>query len=244
MSVKASTIFSTVRSMLDDDDSVRYTESADLVPAMNSALDYITAVYSAAFESKKLQPAALSELTTVWMIAPTVSGNTAFVNLDDYDDGSAHVYNDEVWVLIEVEPAAPIGAGGAFSYANQKFAKRVPLDKWGFVLDDPFADGYADKPADFIKYAYTGPGNYHNDGSPYLMIRPSNLITEGETVSAIWVLLKHPAITAGTSELLFPVMIHSLIAQKMVQYITYQGDDDRLFKITDKEVKELIQLMN
>ena len=81
-------------------------------------------------------------------------------------------------------------------------------------------------------------------GKPYLMIRPSSAFTVGESFVGVWVLLKHTAITAGTSEILFPVTLHNLIAQKMVQLITFQSDDERLFKITDKEVKELIQLMN
>ena len=60
MSVQISTIFTRVRAILDDDNSVRYTEAKDLVPAANSALDYISSLFLAAFETKQIFPMVLS----------------------------------------------------------------------------------------------------------------------------------------------------------------------------------------
>ena len=230
--------------MLDDDNSVRYTEAADLVPAMNSAIGYITTVFNAGFEQKKLQPFALSELTQVWVFNPTVTGNTAKINLDSY---GLHVFNDEVWAIAGVDPNPEIEiipSPEIIQYSNKRFAKRLTLKEWNYALEDPFSPGYADVPTDFARVCYTGPGNYFVDGKPYLLLRPGTDFSGVGDRVAVWVLLKHSTIMAGTDELLFPVTVHPLIVQKMLQYITYQGDDDRLFKITDKEVKELIQLMN
>jgi len=244
MSVKASTIFSRVRSLLDDDNSARYTESADLVPAMNSAIGYITTVFSAAFEQKKLQPFALSELTEPWVFSPTIYGATARINLNESGaTGLEHVFAEEAWAIIGVDPN-PSTNVWQLTESKERFAHRLTMEEWNYALEDPYTPGYEAVPDQFKRACYTGPNMTVGDGDPYLLLRPGSMFDEATNHVAVWVLLKHAEITAGTSDILFPVTIHPLIEQKMLQYISYQGDDDRLFKITDKEVKELIQLMN
>lgn len=242
MSIPASTVFSRVRSALDDDNSERYTETDDLVPAINSAIDYIKTVFTAAFEMKKLHPFVLSELTSVWIFDPDVVGDTANIDLDSY---GSHDFNDEVWSIVGVDPNPTVtGSPEVLDESINRFATRIPYDKWNISQDDPFAAGYPNVPSDFLTVCYTGPGNYFNDGSPYLLLRPgTEFAAVGDRV-AVWVLLNHTEITAGTGVVQFPSNVIPLIEQKMIQYITYQSADDRLFKITDKEVKELIQLMN
>lgn len=234
--------------MLDDDNSARYTESADLVPAMNSAIGYITTVFSAAFEQKKLQPFALSELTEPWLYEIVVTGSTVTINLNDSSVllGAPPVFNDEVWAIVGVDPLPATGTTTPLQFFESlyRFAKRLTLEEWNYALEDPFTPGYEDVPSDFQRVCYTGPNMLLGDGDPYLLMRPASLFDGAYPRVAVWVLLKHAEITAGTDEILFPVNIHPLIEQKMLQYISYQGDDERLFKITDKEVKELIQLMN
>lgn len=242
MAVQASTIFSQVRSILDDDESIRYTESKDLVPAINAAIDYITAVFSAAFEQKKLQPFMLSELTAVWIYTPVVTGGTAKIDLDSY---SSHVFNDEVWAIVGVDPNPTVsGTPEVLSESHDRFADRVTLEKFNYSSEDPFVPGYADVPTDFARVCYTGPGSYFNDGKPYILLRPGSLFSDSGSRVGVWVLLRHTQVSSSTSELYLPVTVHQLIVQKMVQFITFQSDDERLYKITDKEVKELIQLMN
>ena len=245
MAITASTLFTRVRSMLDDDNSARYTDAADLVPAMNSAIGYVTTVFSAAFEQKKLQPFALSELTDIWIFNPEVTGNTARISLNGHDPD---IFNDEVWAIIGVDPN-PVYTGippvEVYSYSTKRFAKRLNIEEWNYSLEDPFTPGYEDVPSDFQRVCYTGPLSYlGSQNYPYLLLRPGTLFDTVASRVAVWMLLKHPVIASSATELLFPVTIHSLIEQKMLQYITYQNDDERLFKITDKEVKELIQLMN
>lgn len=244
---QASVLFGRVRSMLDDDNSVRYTETDDLVPAINSAIGYIQTVYSAAFEQKQLQPFALSELTEPWIFTPTVFGNTAKVNLNSSGvAGAEPIFNDKVWTIIGVDPNPSINNAtpDTFLFSTNRLAKRLTMEEWNYALEDPFTPGYEDVPADFARACYVGPGLYGNTSDPYLMLRPASMFTESGDRVVVWVLLKHDTITAGTDSVKFPVTVHPLIEQKMLQYITYQNDDDRLFKITDKEVKELIQLMN
>lgn len=250
MAVTASTLFSRVRSMLDDDNSARYTDADDLVPAMNSAIGYLTTLFSAAFEQNKLQPFALSELTEVWIFDVVIAGTVANVNLNEAKHiVPSPVFNDNVWSIIGVEPnpawtSAAQGAPETLNNTRNRFAARLPIEEFNYSTEDPFSPGYDDVPDDFKRVCYTGPGNYFLDGDPYLLLRPISELSDTNDRVGVWMLMNHPTIASSSTELLFPVNVHPLIEQKMLQYITYQSDDDRLFKITDKEVKELIQLMN
>lgn len=230
--------------MLDDDNSARYTDAADLVPAMNSAIGYITTLFTAAFEQKITQPEILSELTEVILYLREYEGTLARINLNDSVDGTI-VFNDIVWRIIGVDPYAPAASDEMF-YMSSRLAKRMTIEEFGYSTEDPFAPGYEDVPDDFSRACYMGPNNVYGDDNPHISIRPGAVPDKysGIVNAGVWVLMKHPEITSGTSVLKFPVNTHPIIEQKMLQYITYQSDDERLFKITDKEVKELIQLMN
>lgn len=229
--------------MLDDDNSDRYTDADDLIPAMNSTFDYLTAVFSAAFEQKKVQPEVLSELITIYIYDPAVTGGTAKVDLDTPVTGSI-VFNDIIWTLLGVDPN-PTVVGTDFSESTLRFAKRFTLKEWNYALEDPFAPGTGQVvPTDFQRVCYTGPGNYFQDDSPYLLLRPGTLFSATTARVGVWLLKKHTTITANTDEVLFPVNLHGLIVQKMLFYISYQNANPRLSEISDKDLKELIQLMN
>lgn len=246
MAVTASTIFGRVRSLLDDDNSDRYSETKDLVPAINSAIDYITAVFSAAFETKKVQPEVLSELTEVLLYDVTVNGSTGYVQLNEPDSGTI-VYNDVVWTTFGVDRYALVVAGDYIQTIGP-LAKRVTLEEWGQFGRDPFSPGNQNVPQDFARAVWTGPGSYYGDdpAEPYLMVVPGSpsLVTEAFDKVAVFVLMKHPEITASSDELLFPVSVHEMIVQKMVNLIAYQHDMDKYLKVSDQAVKELITLMN
>lgn len=243
MAVQASTLFGRVRAFLDDDNSNRYSTADDLVPAINSAISYLTQVFSAAFETKKVQPEVLWELIDVWIITPTVVGNTAKVALEY----NSLVYKDVVWTMLGVDPN-PTHNGGSpeiLSESTLRFAKRLTLEEWNYALEDPFAPGTLQSiPSDFQRVCYVGPGNYYSDDKPYLLMRPGTLFSDATSRIGIWLLLYHPEITGDSDVVKFPVTVHSLIEQKMLQYIAYQHDSDKYFKVTDKEVKELITLLN
>ena len=250
MAVAASTIFARVRSMLDDDNSNRYTEAKDLIPAINSAIGYVTALFSFAFEQKKIQPEALAELTIVLILEPDVTGGTARVNLNRHDFITP--YSEMVWTIFGVDPNPSYGdlqgipgAPDALTETLSRFAKRLTLKEWNYAPEDPFTPGTGqDIPTDFQRTCYTGPGDYLADGDPYIFIRPGSLFTAATSRVGIWCLKKHVDITAGADDILFPPAVISMIEQKTLQYVTYQQGDPRLFQITDKEVKELITLMN
>lgn len=233
--------------MLDDDNSDRYTDADDLVPAMNSAIDYLTAVFSSAFEQKKIQPEVLSELTDVFIYNPTVNGGTAIINLNDQDrTANDVVFNDVVWTIFGVDPTPTVSGAdpNVLSDSLKRFACRLTLEEWNYALEDPFAPGYSSVPTDFARVAFTGPGNYFGDGGPYLLLRPGASFSDDAARVGVWLLKKHTTIADSNTEVLFPVSLHELIVQKILYYISYQHGSPKYAQTTDKEVKELIALMN
>jgi len=236
MSVQISTIFTRVRAILDDDNSNRYREVADLAPAANSALDYLTMLFTAAFETKQIFPEVLSELTVVDIFTPTVVGGTAKVDL-------GVTFNDDTWVIVGVDPN-PTESSTVLTETLNRFAKRLTLEEWNYAQEDPFVPGTGISiPTDFQRACYTGPGNYFGDGHPYLLLRPGSMFTGGTPRVGVWKLKKHPVIAAGTDVLLFPAAVHPLLEQKMLSIISMQQGQSPLAVSSDKEVKELITLM-
>lgn len=242
-------LFTRVRAALDDDISKRYSETKDLVPAANAAISYLTAVFSAAFEQNKVQPEVLSELTAVLILNPDVYGNTARVNLNDHTEITP--FSEKVWTIIGVDPnPSYLETPDVLYETNLRFAKRVTLEQWNYALEDPFMPGTTRSiPSDFQRVCYMGPGRYFWDGDEddedvYLLLRPGTLFSGDDDRIGVWVILKHPTVESGSTEVRFPPAVHELLVQKMIQSISYQHDIDKYYKMADKEVKELLQLMN
>ena len=249
MAIQASTVFSRVRALLDDDNSNRYSETKDFIPAINSAIAFLTAVFSAAFEQKKIQPESLAELTNVLMFNLLVTGNTVRVNLDGH--AAFTPYNEKVWTLIGVDPNPTFkNSPEVLSESLNRFAKRVTLEEWNYALEDPFMPGTLQSiPSDFQRVCYIGPGQYFSDGgggdsNPYLLIRPGSLFSESTSRIAVWVLMKHQDIVSNSTTIFFPPAVHELLVQKTLYYVSYQHGSSKFLEISDKEVKELITLMN
>ena len=260
MALAASTIFSNVRALLDDDNSSRYTDAKDLIPAMNVAISYLMTVFNAAFEQKKVQPEVLAELISVMILDPEVTGNTARVDLNSHENFTP--YSEAVWTIFGVDPtptydAADDGGGGTIDQLSEttlRFAKKLTLEEWNYAQEDPFAPGTTQTiPSDFQRVCYTGPGKFFymgedaggdEDTNIYILIRPGSLFSVNTTRVGIWFLRRHPVITLNSDLVLFPVTVHNFITQKMIQYISYQHGNDKYFKMTDKEVKEIIALIN
>jgi len=253
MAITAGTLFGRVRSLLDDDNSAVYNEADDLVPAANLAINYITAVFSAAFEQKSIQPEVLSELIDVLIYNPSLSGGnkTARVNLDTQVATTSEVFNDVVWRILGVDPKPEVDGttDQLLDYTQYRFAKRLTLEEWDYSLEDPFAPGSVwntdqQAPTDFRRVCYTGPGNFFGTGVPYLLLRPGSFFSDTSDRVAVWVLRKHDTIVDNTTELKFPVSVHNLLVQKILYYVGHQHMSDKYLQVTDKEVKELITLLN
>jgi hypothetical protein len=230
--ITAASIFSDVRSLMDDDNSGRYNETADLVPALNKAVSYLVAVFNSAFEAKKISPESLRDLSVTKILAVTGNG-TKKCDLSTLTD---------LWTIFGVEPS-PTVVGGLLSETVNRFASRLTLEQWNHAQADPFSPGTGVSIlSDFVQAAYLGPGKFFGDDKSYLMIRPGSAFTADFV--CIWY-LKNPSIVATNATVLeFPQSLHSLLVDKTLNAISIQHGSESLYgKITDRDVNQVLQLM-
>lgn len=235
--ITASAVFNDVRSFLDDDNSLRYSESADLVPALNKAVLYLTTIFNSAFEQKKLSPEVLSEL--VYTAIFSVTGTTT-------KKANVTTLMATLWTILGVDPD-PIVTG---SYPNEllsetrnRWAARASLESWNDSQSDPFSPGTGISIlADFAKPSYIGPGHYGGDSSLYIMVRPGSVFTADKL--AVWYLKNPTTVLTNASTIEFPRRLHNLLVDKTVNYISIQHGPESIYgKVTDKEVSTLVSLM-
>jgi hypothetical protein len=240
--ITASDVFNDVKSFLDDDSSGRYSEPADLVPAINNAVLYLVAVFNSAFEQKKISPESLRDLSVV-KILPVTGTATKKADISSITD---------LWTIfgIEADPAIS-GSPGVLSESRNKFATRMTLENWNDSLADPFSAGTGVSiPSEFIRPGYLGPGAYFGDGKLYILIRPAAAFTADYV--AIWYLKNPSKVATGASVIEFPTSLHGLLTQKTLNYLSMQHEgsggyksasDTKYGSITDSEIKQLVSLM-
>ena len=241
--ILASDVFFDVKSFLDDDSSGRYSEPKDLVPAINNAVLYLIAVFNAAFEAKKLSPEVLSDLS-VNKILPVTGTNTKRCDMSAITDW---------WTIFGIEPDPIVnGDPAVLQETRNRFAARMTLEQWNDALADPFSPGTGVSILSaFVRPGYLGPGQYYGDGKEYIMVRPGSVFTADNL--AIWYLKNPTKVVDGTSQIEFPEVLHGLLVQKTLNYLSMQHESSsgaysqashtKYGSITDSEIKTLVSLM-
>jgi len=230
----ASTIFSDVLSFLDDDNSGRYGEAKDLVPALNKAVGYLVTVFNSAFEAKKLSPEVLRDLS-VTKVLPVTGTNTKKCDLSSITD---------LWTILSVSPdPTVIGSPETFSDTKHLSASRLTLEQWDNSSVDPFSPGSGISiAADFVRAAYIGPNQFMGDGKLYLMMRPGSVFTADKV--AIFYLKNPSKVATGASIIELPQSIYSLLVDKTLNFLSLQHGPESVYnKITDRDVSQLVSLM-
>jgi len=230
--ILASDVFLDVRSLLDDDSSGRYDEAKDLIPAINQAVRYLVIVFNSAFEQKKISPESLRDLSTVAIldVTGTTTKKASLASITD------------LWTIYGVEPDPSI-TGSTLVESRNKFATRMTLENWNDALADPFSAGTGVSILnDFVRPGYLGPGQYFGDGILYIMIRPASCFTVDKV--GIYYLKNPTKVTVAASQIEFPTSLHSLLVDKTLNALSVQhGPESMYYKITDKDVTQLLQLM-
>jgi hypothetical protein len=231
--ITAADVFTDVRSLLDDDGSGRYSATADLIPAVNQAIQYLVTVFNSAFEQKKLSPEVLRDLS-VTKILDVTGTNTKKADISSITD---------LWTIFGIEPDPSVTGGDLLEETRNRFATRMTLENWNYVLSDPFSPGTSVAIlSDFVQAGYLGPGQYFGDGKLYIMIRPASAFTEDKL--GVYYLKNPTKVTTEASQIEFPTSLHSLLVQKTLNALSIQhGPESMYYKITDKDVTQLLQLM-
>lgn len=237
MSILASDVFTTVRAILDDDNSGRYTEADDLTPFVNSAINYLVIVFNAAFEQKKLAPESLRELTKTTIVTTTGSGSTKKAVVTSI--------MPTLWTILGIEPDPEITTGpDTLSMTRNKMATRMTLEAWNDAGSDPFSAGTLQNiPSDFLRPGYLGPGKYFSDTDYHILIRPASMFTVDR--AAIWYLKNPTKVTSGSSSIEFPQSVFNFLVEKTLNYLSRQhSPDSKYLAVTDKEITQLVNLIN
>lgn len=236
MSILASEVFTTVRSLLDDNNSGRYSEANDLVPSINMAIDYLVVIFNAAFEQKKLSPESLRELTTTAIVNTSGSGSTKKADVTSI--------MSSLWTIMGVDPDPEITTSpDVLSMTNNRWAKRMTLEAWNDASSDPFSAATLQTiPTDFIRPGYIGPGKYFGDSVYHIMIRPSSVFTEDRV--AVWYLKNPTKVVSGSSSIEFPRSLLGILIEKTLNFISRQhSPDSKYLSATDAEIMRLVKLM-
>jgi len=235
--ITASEILNRVKAHLDDHDSGRYNEADDLIPALNSAVEYLTTVFSAGFERKKIYPEVLTELVRTLILPVVGNGQTRKVDITS-------VYAS-LWTIIGVDPNPLVTGSPTLDESRNRWATRLTLEEWNDKAEDPFAAGsLVSIPDMFARAAYTGPGNYFG-AYQHIMIRPGAMFDVASPVIALWYLSKPSKVTTNASTIEFSVSMTNWLVMKTLNYISLQhGPESKFGPVTEKELMSLISLIN
>jgi hypothetical protein len=236
MSILASEVFTTVRSLLDDNNSGRYSEANDLVPSINMAIDYLVVIFNAAFEQKKLSPESLRELTTTAIVNTSGSGSTKKADVTSI--------MSSLWTIMGVDPDPEITTSpDVLSMTNNRWAKRMTLEAWNDSSSDPFSAATLQNiPADFVRPGYIGPGKYFGDSVYHIMIRPASVFTEDKV--AVWYLKNPTKVSSGSSSIELPRSLLGILTEKTLNFVSRQhSPDSKYLSATEADITRLVKLM-
>ncbi len=249
--ISVQTVVDRMTSVLDAEGSDRYLFDQDFKPAINSSVEWLVAVFNAAFGQKKLSEENLIDLIRIRIFQ---ASSFSRIHFDEVAIG------EEIWSLLNVAPEPTVHPvttppalatpetsvyRGDLSFRDSKHsARRLTLEQWNENRENIFEAGNETLINKFKSYAYLSNIDYnstgYSSGGPEIEIRP--------TVPAQFVAvgyIRYPAeITAITEDIGFPSSLLVLLFQKALNFVAYkQGDQTTLFAVTERDIANLVRLM-
>lgn len=248
--IQAQTIVDRTLSILDAEGSDRYLFDQDFKPAINSAVEWLVAVFNSAFANNKLSEEDLRELTRIKVFQANEQSRVKF-------DSAA--VGEKLWtilaVLLEIDvypsqnppPLVDPTKSAYFDYltyvSSDESAGRLSLEVWSENRKNIFKAGNDVVTNGFKKYAYLNFFDYSSTQyteTGEIEIRPS---VASEFVAIAY--LKYPdSIDDIGDELELPETLTDLLVQKTANFISIkQGDGTNLYGVTENDVNRLIAIM-
>ena len=238
---------------LDAEGSDYYSDSIDLIPAINAAVEWTVSVINSAMGAKKVSEEVFRDLTYTRVFQ---TSEYSRIKLDAASLGHGVWTILAVYPLPTVYPAETISAttnpwdssyrGDLSHLSSANSAARLTLEEWVDNKSNPFAAGNSiETCADLIDYAYVNPVNYNMttgvsqyNSAPELEIRPA---LNKKLVSIAYV--KQPTLaTVVGDNLEFPESMSNLIYEKALQFVSYkQGDGTNIYAVTGADINTLLQ---
>lgn len=245
--ISVQTVVDRMTATLDSEGSDRYLFDQDFKPAINSAAEWLVAVFNAAFANKKLTEEDLEELITVgiWQ-----ASNFSRIYFDPATVGN------ERWSILRVmpepvvtpetdppplqDPLQSVYRPDLIYVESFHSAKRLTQEKWEENRRNIFEAGNELAMNQLRSYAYLNGVDYKGQSQPEVEIRPR---VPGQFV-AISYIKYPPEVTSVNDQIGFPKTITNLLVQKALNFISFkQGDRTNLFSVTQNDIATLVQLM-
>tara|TARA_R100000995_G_scaffold84922_1_gene65884 strand:- start:6762 stop:7523 length:762 start_codon:yes stop_codon:yes gene_type:complete len=253
MAIAAQDLADKIRFALDAENADHYGDNEDIIPAINSSVQWLISVINSVLGQKKLGEEIFRELTFARVFRTSSDSRI-----------SLEVFPDDPWTILAVYPLPTTGDNdGTYTEPTDKkesahvtnkyhitsdySAKRLTIEEWALNKQNPFAAGYAGTAVcDTLKeYAYLSPFDYRsNDSAPQkqeIEVRPA-VVNDEVTVFYI---KKPTKITALTDSIEFPDSVFSLLFNKALAYIAYkQGDGTNISQISGQDISILLRAIS
>ena len=256
MPILYSDIRKLIASALDAEDSQRYDDDSDYIPAVNYAIDYVTLAFNSIFSQKKLSEEVLKELTYVKVWQASLNSRIAF---------DPTIVGMDLWTIAAVYPKCrtlstfhyipptPSNESNFLTYESfidsDYVAKRLTLEEWTERNRNVFSAGspLVNCP-ELIEYAWINFANYTGGyalaNSPFeIGISPSVV---GENVAIAF--LKKPtkiATITPTTSIEFPDVLTNLIFQTALSFIAIkQNQRTSVAQLSTMAVDTIIKLLS
>jgi len=250
MAILVQDVIDRMRASLDAEGAEHYSDTLDLIPAINNAVVWLVSVINSTLGHKKLGEEIFRDLTETSVFETSINSR---ISLD--------VFPFEVWTILAIYPKPTTADTGAalppavtdkqsrhmpnlYHESSDYSAKRLTVEEWSINKNNPFEAGNTITIAtcpDLVGYAYLDPSNYKPDSAltieKELEVRPA---VPKENVTIYYVRKPVVALTVGDS-IPFPDTVFPLILEKGLQYVSFkQGDQTTLYGVTGMDIKQLL----
>jgi hypothetical protein len=240
--INVSDLYNTIRSLLDDDRSGRYTFDKDVKPALNMSVNYVTGLFERAYESRRITAEAFTDLLRVKTYALTAQGTSVSIDVSNEVNS--------MWAIVGLDPLVTNSGNPDYNYTDTqyKWAKKLSIDEWGENIENPFKAGSSIlKAPGLTDFGYIMAWGSQYDDDPLkriLMLRPASMFTDSSDRIALWYLNYPTVVTDLADTLEFPLKLSNFLVQQTLKYLsTQQGARQSLYQVTDKAVAEFIQIL-
>lgn len=240
-----------ITSILDAEGSDRYLFDQDFKPAINSAKDWVVAVFKKVFADKSMSEENLRELVKVAIYQTNTFSRIA---LDE------SVLGDSIWSILSVNPEAVTYPNGNITTPSNDYeslfrpdltytksnysAKRLTFEEWENMRDNIFMAGSPALTNSLREYSYLSQSNLNSTN--YTATAPEIEISPELVNKLVGIrYLKYPNnVSLLSDDLEFPRLLFDMIVNKAANFMSIkQGDQTNLYTVTAKDVNYLIQLM-
>ena len=250
MAILVQDVVDRMRAALDAEGAEHYSDTLDLIPAINNSVVWLVSVINSTLGHKKLGEEIFRELTESDVFKTSINSRV-----------SLSVFPSAPWTILAVYPKPTTADTGAatppavddkesqhlpnkYHQSSDYSAKRLTLEEWSVNKNNPFEAGNSitlTTCPEIISYAYLDPSNYDPSSSititKELEVRPP--VPQQELT--IFYVKKPTDVALVTDTIPFPDTVFPLILDKSLQYVAYkQGDQTTLYSVTGQDIKQLL----